>query len=147
MRSIRYIRSEKMEKSIWRMILQPVMDSVIPQNIRHLHMTASDQSEMSASLEYHAMDGTKMTESFAVNMEVDLDTYLPVYKVRDISKGTDRTITEEEYEAYGKECTWLTDWKPVENQSAKKKLRENEDTDIRSGLKNGIRTVPAERRV
>lgn len=77
-------------------------------------------SEMSASLEYHAMDGTKMTESFAVNMEVDLDTYLPVYKVRDISKGTDSTITEEEYEAYGKECTWLTDWKPVENQSAKK---------------------------
>ena len=43
MRSIRYIRSEKMEKSIWRMILQPVMDSVIPQNIRRLHMTASDR--------------------------------------------------------------------------------------------------------
>ena len=28
-----------------------------------------------------------------------------------------------------------------------KKFREDEDTDIRSGLENGIRTVPAERRV
>lgn len=77
-------------------------------------------SEMSASLEYYAMDGTKMTESFAVNMEVDLNTYLPVYNVHNIIKGTDTSITEAEYEAYQKECTPLTEWKTLESKSAKK---------------------------
>ena len=77
-------------------------------------------SEMSASLEYYAMDGTKMTESFAVNMEVDLNTYLPVYEVQNTTKGTNTTITEAEYEAYQKECTPLTEWKTLESKSAKK---------------------------
>lgn len=80
----------------------------------------SRPSEMSASLEYHGMDGTKMTESFAVNMEVDLDTYLPVYKVQNTTQGTDTTITEAEYEAYQKECKPLTGWKKVESKSEKK---------------------------
>ena len=49
--------------------------------------------------------------------------------MRDTSKGTDRTITEEEYEAYEKECTWLTDWKPVESKSAKKNSGKTQTSD------------------
>lgn len=41
-RFIRYIRSVKMKRSIWRMILLHVMDSVILQNIKLLHITATD---------------------------------------------------------------------------------------------------------
>lgn len=85
-----------------------------------LAYNSSRPSEMSASLEYHGMEGTKMTESFAVNMEVDLDTYLPVYKVQNTTQGTDTTITEAEYEAYQKECKPLTAWKKVESKSEKK---------------------------
>ena len=86
-------------------------------------------SEMSASLEYYAMDGTKMTESFAVNMEVDLNTYLPVYNVHNTIKGTDTTITEAEYEAYQKECTPLTEWKTLESKSAKKNSGKTQTSD------------------
>ena len=85
-----------------------------------LAYNSSRPSEMSAGLEYHGMEGTKMTESFAVNMEVDLDTYLPVYKVQNTTQGTDTTITEAEYEAYQKECKPLTAWKKVESKSEKK---------------------------
>lgn len=89
----------------------------------------SRPSEMSASLEYYAMDGTKMTESFAVNMEVDLNTYLPVYNVHNTIKGTDTTITEAEYEAYQKECTPLTEWKTLESKSAKKNSGKTQTSD------------------
>ena len=94
-----------------------------------LAYNSSRPSEMSASLEYYAMDGTKMTESFAVNMEVDLNTYLPVYNVHNTSKGTDTTITEDEYEAYQKECTPLTEWKTLESKSAKKNSGKTQTSD------------------
>lgn len=94
-----------------------------------LAYNSSRPSEMSASLEYYAMDGTKMTESFAVNMEVDLNTYLPVYEVHNTIKGTDTTITEAEYEAYQKECTPLTEWKTLESKSAKKNSGKTQTSD------------------
>ena len=94
-----------------------------------LAYNSSRPSEMSASLEYYAMDGTKMTESFAVNMEVDLNTYLPVYNVHNTIKGTDTTITEDEYEAYQKECTPLTEWKTLKSKSAKKNSGKTQTSD------------------
>lgn len=99
---------------------------------------------MSASLEYYAMDGIKMTESFAVNMEVDLNTYLPVYNVHNTIKGTDTSITEAEYEAYQKECTPLTEWKTLESKSAKRILEKH-----RHPIRNGKRHTHSftERRV
>lgn len=94
-----------------------------------LAYNSSRPSEMSASLKYYAMDGTKMTESFAVNMEGDLNTYLPVYNVHNTIKGTDTTITEAEYEAYQKECTPLTEWKTLESKSAKKNSGKTQTSD------------------
>lgn len=94
-----------------------------------LAYNSSRPSEMSASLEYYAMDGIKMTESFAVNMEVDLNTYLPVYNVHNTIKGTDTSITEAEYEAYQKECTPLTEWKTLESKSAKKNSGKTQTSD------------------
>ena len=94
-----------------------------------LAYNSSRPSEMSASLEYYAMDGTKMRESFGVNMEVDLNTYLPVYEVHNTIKGTDTTITEAEYEAYQKECTPLTEWKTLESKSAKKNSGKTQTSD------------------
>lgn len=94
-----------------------------------LAYNSSRPSEMSASLEYHGMDGTGMVENFAVNMEVDLDIYLPVYKVQNTTQRADTTITEAEYEAYQKECTPLTGWKKVESKSEKKDSDKTQTSD------------------
>ncbi len=87
------------EKAYWRMILLHAMESVILQNIKLLHITAADHRKCLRVWNIMQWTELRMTESFAVNMEVDLNTYLPVYNVHNTSKGTDTTIMEDEYEA------------------------------------------------